>query len=53
MIKQIYVGAHIKRDDRGIIETMNNIKNNGEMLYKYSYLIREAIQLQIWKVISR
>ena len=29
MIKQIYVGAHIKRDDRGIIETMNNIKNNG------------------------
>lgn len=29
MIKQIYIGAHIKRDDRGIIETMNNIKNNG------------------------
>jgi len=27
--KQIYVGAHIKRDDRGIIETMNNIKKNG------------------------
>ena len=27
MIKQIYIGAHIKRDDRGIIETMNNIKN--------------------------
>lgn len=27
--KQIYVGAHITRDERGIIETMNNIKNNG------------------------
>ena len=29
MIKQTYVGAQIKRDDRGIIETMNKIKNNG------------------------
>ena len=29
MIRKIYIGAHIKRDERGIIETMNNIKNNG------------------------
>jgi len=29
MKRKIYVGAHIKRDERGIIETMNNIKNNG------------------------
>ena len=28
MIRKIYIGAHIKRDERGIIETMNNIKNN-------------------------
>jgi len=29
MKRKIYIGAHIKRDERGIIETMNNIKNNG------------------------
>jgi len=29
MTKIVYVGAHIKRDEKGLIETMNNIKNNG------------------------
>lgn len=29
MTKQIYIGAHIKREDGGIIDTMKNIKKNG------------------------
>jgi len=30
MVSRNYIGAHIKRDDSGgIIETMNNIRNNG------------------------